>query len=67
MKTLPDFDTFSRSVNRRAFLTQSAYGLGGLALASLMGQKGHRVAVVERWPELYGLPRLTHVFGHGRL
>ena len=34
---LPDFDTFSRSVNRRAFLTQSAYGLGGIALASLMG------------------------------
>jgi Protein of unknown function (DUF1501) len=38
MKTLPDFDTFARSVNRRAFLTQSAYGLGGVALASLMGQ-----------------------------
>jgi hypothetical protein len=38
MKTLPDFDIFTRSVNRRAFLTQSAYGLGGLALASLMGQ-----------------------------
>ncbi len=38
MKTFPDFDTFTRSVNRRAFLTQSAYGLGGLALASLMGQ-----------------------------
>lgn len=34
---LSDFDTFSRSVNRRAFLTQSAYGLGGIALASLMG------------------------------
>ncbi len=37
MKLL-DFDTFARSVNRRAFLTQSAYGLGGMALASLMGQ-----------------------------
>ena len=34
---LSDFDTFSRSVNRRAFLTQSAYGLGGIALATLMG------------------------------
>ncbi len=38
MNRLPDFETFARSVNRRAFLTQSAYGLGGMALASLMGQ-----------------------------
>ena len=36
MNPLPDFDTFARSVNRRAFLTQSAYGLGGIALASLL-------------------------------
>ena len=38
MRPLPDFQQFARSVNRRAFLTQSAYGLGGIALASLMGQ-----------------------------
>lgn len=39
------------------------YGPTGLALASLLGQKGHCIAVVERWPELYGLPRLTHIDG----
>jgi 3-(3-hydroxy-phenyl)propionate hydroxylase len=40
-------------------------GLGptGLTLASLLGSKGHSVAVVERWPELYGKPRLTHIDG----
>ncbi|KEQ52162.1 bifunctional 3-(3-hydroxy-phenyl)propionate/3-hydroxycinnamic acid hydroxylase [Sphingobium chlorophenolicum] len=39
------------------------YGPAGLVLASLLGQQGHQVAVVERWPELYGMPRLTHVDG----
>jgi len=35
MKT-PDITAFERSINRRTFLTRSAYGLGGLALASLL-------------------------------
>lgn len=39
------------------------YGPTGLVLASLLGQMGHRVAVVERWPNLYGKPRLTHIDG----
>lgn len=39
------------------------YGPTGLVLASLLGQRGHRVAVVERWPTLYGKPRLTHIDG----
>ncbi|WP_409190298.1 FAD-dependent monooxygenase [Bradyrhizobium sp. RDM4] len=39
------------------------YGPTGLVLASLLGQMGHRVVVVERWPTLYGLPRLTHIDG----
>lgn len=39
------------------------YGPTGLTLASLLGQQGHRIAVVERWPRLYGLPRLTHIDG----
>jgi 3-(3-hydroxy-phenyl)propionate hydroxylase len=39
------------------------YGPTGLVLASLLGQRGHRVAVVERWPQLYGKPRLTHIDG----
>ena len=39
------------------------YGPTGLILASLLGQRGHQVAVVERWPDLYGKPRLTHIDG----
>src|SRR5690606_38866265 len=39
------------------------YGPTGLVLASLLGQMGHKVAVVERWPQLYGKPRLTHIDG----
>ncbi|MGY8678559.1 bifunctional 3-(3-hydroxy-phenyl)propionate/3-hydroxycinnamic acid hydroxylase [Bradyrhizobium sp. UFLA05-153] len=39
------------------------YGPTGLTAASLLGQLGHRVLVVERWPSLYGLPRLTHIDG----
>ena len=45
MKPFPDFDHFARSVNRRAFLTQSAYGLGGIALASLLGQGSSATAI----------------------
>jgi 3-(3-hydroxy-phenyl)propionate hydroxylase len=37
------------------------YGPTGLTAASLLGRLGHRVVVVERWPALYGLPRLTHI------
>lgn len=33
------------------------YGPTGLALSSLLARLGHRVAVVERWDELYGRPR----------
>ncbi|EID72930.1 MULTISPECIES: bifunctional 3-(3-hydroxy-phenyl)propionate/3-hydroxycinnamic acid hydroxylase MhpA [Rhodococcus] len=39
------------------------YGPTGLVLASLLGRAGHRVVVLERWPDLYGLPRLTHIDG----
>ncbi len=39
------------------------YGPTGLVLASALGKRGHRVAVFERWPNLYGLPRLTHIDG----
>lgn len=40
-------------------------GLGptGLTLAALLGSQGHDVAVIERWPNLYGKPRLTHIDG----
>ncbi|RYD37717.1 MAG: DUF1501 domain-containing protein [Verrucomicrobiaceae bacterium] len=52
MKTLPDFDSFARSVNRRSFLTQSAYGLGGMALASLM-EKAYSAAAAA--PDDHGM------------
>jgi len=33
------------------------YGPVGQALALKLAQQGHRIAVVERWPTLFGLPR----------
>ncbi|HET6409148.1 MAG TPA: DUF1501 domain-containing protein [Chthoniobacteraceae bacterium] len=38
---------FALSVNRRSFLSQSAYGLGGLALASLLGRNSN-AAIPQR-------------------
>src|SRR5215204_1772461 len=32
-----DSDEFARSINRRTFLQRSAYGLGGVALGTLLG------------------------------
>jgi 3-(3-hydroxy-phenyl)propionate hydroxylase len=37
------------------------YGPTGLVLASLLGQAGHQVVVFDRYPALYGMPRLTHI------
>ncbi len=37
------------------------YGPTGLALAYWLGRAGHRTVVIERWPELYKLPRAGHV------
>ncbi|MBD8893647.1 bifunctional 3-(3-hydroxy-phenyl)propionate/3-hydroxycinnamic acid hydroxylase [Roseibium litorale] len=37
------------------------YGPTGLTMAALLGAAGHKVLVVERWPTLYGMPRLSHI------
>jgi len=37
------------------------YGPVGQTMAALLGSKGHRVAVFERWPTLYGRARAGHV------
>jgi 3-(3-hydroxy-phenyl)propionate hydroxylase len=37
------------------------YGPTGLAASSLLARLGHHVAVFERWPGLYGLPRLVNL------
>jgi flavoprotein hydroxylase len=39
------------------------YGPVGQLLAILLGQRGWRVEVIERWPEPYALPRAVH-FDH---
>src|SRR5437868_4989105 len=38
-----DPEKFAQSVSRRAFLKQSAYGLGGLALGTLLDSAAHAV------------------------
>ncbi len=41
----------------------AGYGPTGLALACLLARRGHRVCVVERWPTLYGQPRMATIDG----
>lgn len=40
---------------------QIGYGPVGQTMAALLGRHGHRVAVFERWPTLYGRARAGHV------
>ena len=39
------------------------FGPGGEVIASLLGQHGHRVAVYEKYPQPYGLPRMSTLDG----
>lgn len=39
------------------------YGPTGLALAYWLGKAGHNTVVIERWSDLYALPRAGHVDG----
>ena len=48
----PDFD-----------VVVSGYGPTGLAAASLLSRRRHRVCVFERWPTLYGRPRMATIDG----
>ncbi len=41
----------------------AGYGPTGLAAASLLARRGHRVCAFERWPSLYGLPRMATIDG----
>jgi 3-(3-hydroxy-phenyl)propionate hydroxylase len=43
----------------------AGYGLAGECAASLLARLGHKVAVFERWPTLYGLPRTVSFDGEG--
>jgi hypothetical protein len=45
-----NYEQFQHSINRRTFLTRSAYGLGSLVLASLLGRNGFAAEAAEdRW------------------
>ncbi|MEP6560812.1 MAG: FAD-dependent monooxygenase, partial [Nakamurella sp.] len=39
------------------------YGPVGQTLATLLGRAGHTVAVIEKWPTFYPMPRAVH-FDH---
>ncbi|CAB4904315.1 unannotated protein [freshwater metagenome] len=37
------------------------YGPAGQAISAMLAKRGHRIAVVERWQDIYPLPRAGHV------
>src|SRR4051812_1383173 len=39
------------------------YGPTGLTAAALLARRGHSVCVFERWPSLYGQPRMATIDG----
>src|SRR5215510_5261587 len=58
MKSNFDPETFARGINRRTFLGRAAYGLGGMALASLLdpGILGGIARADERWRGIINPP-----------
>jgi len=59
MKALPfDSDSFQRSINRRTFLGRAAYGLGGIALATLLDPQliGRAMAAEDCWRGIVNPP-----------
>jgi hypothetical protein len=55
-----DIDSYRRDLNRRAFLQQSAYGLGGLALAGLLGPKALADNLSEKPGRIKGMVEPLH-------
>ena len=61
MKRSIDLEADRQGLHRRAFLGQSAYGLGGLALAGLMGPKAIAADPSSRPDRLRGVVEPLHV------
>jgi hypothetical protein len=57
---LPNLDSYRRDVSRRAFLGQSAYGLGGIALANLLGTSARGEEEVEKPGRIKGVVEPLH-------
>ncbi|MCE0763341.1 FAD-dependent monooxygenase [Pseudonocardia kujensis] len=50
-------------MNDTADVVIAGFGPAGAMLASLLGQRGHRIVVFEKFPEPYGLPRMSTLDG----
>ena len=60
MKRPIDLETYRRGLHRRAFLGQSAYGLGGLALAGLLGPDARAADSTDKSGRIKGMVEPLH-------